>query len=172
MRSLFTIVLFGTLLLGTASAQAPVSSPPAAKTIEDEGSRKARALVDKAIAALGGPAYTSYTTRSEEGRTYNLYHGETRGAGVLYRRFYRFADKDRVEIALERSTSVMDVIPFPLPVPEGKANKRTDVALIHNGDKGYEVSYKGTEPEDAKATTDYLRRRGRSLEWVDRKSVV
>jgi hypothetical protein len=171
MRFVFAILLS----LATASAQTPAPTPPppapkaSAKTAEDQSTEKARTLLDKAIEALGGSAYLSYTTRSEEGRSYSLYHSQSRGPGTIYRRFYRYADKDRVEFALERGIGVYDLIPFPIPVPEGKSNKKTDVALIHNGDKGYEVSFKGTEQEDAKDTTDYLRRRGRSLEWVLRK---
>jgi hypothetical protein len=142
---------------------------PPAKSAEDQSTEKARALLDKAIEALGGTAYLTYSTRSEEGRSYSLYHSQSRGTGTIYRRFYRYADKDRVEFALEKGIGVYDLIPFPIPVPEGKSNHKTDVALIHNGDKGYEVSFKGTELEDAKDTTDYLRRRERSLEWVLRK---
>jgi len=175
------IVFAVLLLVGVASAQnatpaaatassaaksTPLSAPQSA---EDEGSKKAQALLGKAIEALGGPAYASYTTRSEEGRSYSLYHGQTRGADALYRRFFRFADKDRTEVALERGVSVMDIIPFPIPIPEGKANKKTDIAIIHNGDKGFEVSFRGTEQEDAKDTRDYIRRRERSLDWVLRK---
>lgn len=173
MKLAFSILLLS-VVAGAQSAQTPAvaatpSVTPAAQPSEDEGTRKARALLDKAIEALGGSAYTSYTTRSEEGRTYSLYHNQTRGPGVLYRRFYRYADKDRVEVALERDMGVYDIIPFPIPVPEGKANKKTDVAMIHNGDKGYEVSYKGIELEEAKDTRDYVRRRDRSMEWVVRK---
>lgn len=173
MKLAFSILLLS-VVAGAQSAQTPAvaatpSVTPAAQPSEDEGTRKARALLDKAIEALGGSAYTSYTTRSEEGRTYSLYHSQTRGPGVLYRRFYRYADKDRVEVALERDMGVYDIIPFPIPVPEGKANKKTDVAMIHNGDKGYEVSYKGIELEEAKDTRDYVRRRDRSMEWVVRK---
>ena len=171
MRIIFAVFA----LLGVVLAQAPVSttsasSPAAAaKSSEDEGAKKARALLDKAIEALGGSAYLNCTTRSEEGRSYSLYHGQTRGAGALYRRFFRFADKDRTEFALEKGVGVYDLIPFPIPVPEGKSNKKADVAIIHNGDKGYEVSFKGTELEDAKDTRDYMRRRDRSLDWVLRK---
>lgn len=173
MKLAFSILLLS-VVAGAQSAQTPAvaatpSVTPATQPSEDEGTRKARALLDKAIEALGGSAYTSYTTRSEEGRTYSLYHSQTRGPGVLYRRFYRYADKDRVEVALERGMGVYDIIPFPIPVPEGKANKKTDVAMIHNGDKGYEVSYKGIELEEAKDTRDYVRRRDRSMEWVVRK---
>jgi hypothetical protein len=170
MKIAFAILLW----LGAAWPQSPSASSAsatssAAKSTEDEGSSKARTLLDQAIGALGGSAYLSYTTRSEEGRTYSLYHSQTRGPGVVYRRFYRYADKDRVEVALERGIGVYDLIPFPIPVPEGKSNKKTDVAIIHNGDKGYEVSYKGTEQEEAKDTRDYVRRRERSMEWVLRK---
>jgi hypothetical protein len=167
MRFVFAILLS----LAAASAQAPSPTPsaPAAKTAEDESAQKARTLLDKAIEALGGSAYLSYTTRSEEGRTYSLYHSQTRGPGTIYRRFYRYADKDRLEFALERGIGVYDLIPFPIPVPEGKSNKKTDVAIIHNGDKGFEVSFKGTEQEEAKDTRDYIRRRERSMEWVLRK---
>ncbi len=171
MRFAFAILLS----LATASAQTPAPASPSAATnkpaakSEDQSTVKARALLDKAIEALGGSAYLNYSTRSEEGRSYSLYHSQSRGPGTIYRRFYRYADKDRVEFALEKGIGVYDLIPFPIPVPEGKSNKKTDVALIHNGDKGYEVSFKGTEQEDAKDTTDYLRRRARSMEWVLRK---
>ena len=154
---------------GQAGSPSATATAPVAKSSEDAGATKAKALIDQAIEALGGAAYTSYATRSEEGRTYSLYHSQTRGAGALYRRFYKYADKDRVEVALERGMSAYDIIPFPIPVPEGKANKKTDIAIIHNGDKGFEVSYKGTEQEEAKDTRDYVRRRGTSLEWVLRQ---
>ena len=171
MKSGITVlmVVLASLAWGQAGSSGAVASAPVAKSSEDAGAAKAKALIAQAIDALGGPAYTSYTTRSEEGRTYSLYHSQTRGAGVVYRRFYKYADKDRVEVALERGMSVYDIIPFPIPVPEGKANKKTDVAIIHNGDKGFEVSYKGTEQEEAKDTRDYVRRRGTSLEWVLRQ---
>ncbi len=124
MRFAFAILLS----LAAASAQTPSPTPsnPAAKTAEDESTQRARALLDKAIEALGGAAYLSYSTRSEEGRTYSLYHSQTRGPGTIYRRFYRYADKDRLEFALERGIGVYDLIPFPIPVPEGKSNKKTD----------------------------------------------
>jgi len=170
------IAIFLVLAAGQVKAQTGVAAAKTAavktaevKTADDGGAAKAKTLVNQAIEALGGSAYLSYATRSEEGRTYSLYHSQTRGPGALYRRFYRFADKDRVEVALERGISAYDLIPFPIPVPEGKANKKTDVAIIHNGDKGFEVSYKGTEQEEAKDTRDYMRRRERSLEWVLRK---
>jgi hypothetical protein len=46
---------------------------------------------------------------------------------------------------------------------------KNDIIIIHNGDKGYEITYKGTAAEEAKATKDFLRRRQHSLDWVLRK---
>ena len=183
------------LLLATALAQvpahpvapAPASSPmqasksiqapnlPAVTPAEDESTTKARALVDKAIAALGGPTYVGYTTRTEQGRSYTLYHGRPRDGGVLFRRFFRYSDKDRVEIPLESYGSWKDIVgtqnPFPIDLPDPRSNKKTDVAIVHNGENGFEITFKGTEKEEAKRTADYLRARSRSLEKVLREWV-
>ena len=40
---------------------------------------------------------------------------------------------------------------------------------VYNGDKGYEITYKGTRAEDPKDLTDYLRRRHFALDQVLRK---
>jgi len=167
-------------LLASALAQAPATpaarpapTSPTAKSPEDESTTKARALVNKAIEALGGPSYTGYTTRTEQGRSYTLYHGRPRDGGVLYRRFFQYGEKDRVEVPLESYGSWVDIVqtqtPFPIQLPDPKSNKKTDVAIIHNGDLGYEVTFKGTEKEEPKLTSDYNRRRLRSLDKVLRE---
>jgi hypothetical protein len=48
---------------------------------------------------------------------------------------------------------------------------KSDIVLIHNGDKGYETTYKGTAAQDKVDLENYLRRRRHSLEWVFRKWV-
>ena len=168
MKSFFVLPL----LLATALAQTAPSSPTA-KSSEDESTTKARALVNKAIEALGGPTYTGYSTRTEQGRSYTLYHGRPHDGGVLYRRFFRYGDKDRVEIPLESYGSWINIVgtqnPFPIDLPDPKSNKKTDVAIIHNGEKGYEITFKGTELEEPKLTADYVRRRQRSLDKVLRE---
>ena len=168
MKSALAALLLVAFALAQSPAKIPTPKASAPAAIEDEGSRKARALVDKAIEALGGQAYLTYATRSEQGRSYSLYHGRARDAGIVYRRFYRFGDKDRIEVALGNGASWLDVVQTqaPLPLPDPKSNKKADIAVIHNGDKGYEVTYKGTEQEEPKTTVTYLRRRSRSLEQV------
>jgi hypothetical protein len=60
------------------------------------------------------------------------------------------------------------VIPGQIDIGGVKSNK-TDIVLIHNGDKGYEVTYKGTAAQDKLDLENYLRRRQHSLEWIFRK---
>ena len=67
----------------------------------------------------------------------------------MFWRFVEYPDKERVEVTKER-----------------------DVAVVYNGDKGYEVTYKGAHPLEKKDLDDYLRRRKFSLEtmlrtWVN-----
>src|SRR5579871_5499966 len=95
------------------------SSGPAADTaqipVDQENARKAKALLDQAIEALGGQAYLDIQDISQEGRTYSFYHGQPSSYGVQFWRFYKYPDKDRVELT-----------------------KKRDVAYVNNGDKGYE----------------------------------
>lgn len=170
---------FAILLLSTVSAAqagsappdqtaAPAAAPGATPTSEDDNGKEARALIDKAVQALGGQAYLTSQTKGEEGRWYALHHGKSAGPGVQYRQFSRFPDQDRLEII--RRGNVL--IPLPLVgiiVVSRQVKSQNDIVIIHNGDKGYEITYKGTaaqEPEDLKT---HLRRRQHALDVVLRK---
>lgn len=160
------------LILLLASAVAQTSAPtvkPAAP--EGENGKKARELIDQTVQALGGQAYLTTQNRVEEGRWYALHHGGSRGPGVQYRQFNRFPDQDRLEILARGNVFV----PIPMfgsidVIVVGRQKKNTnDLVVIHNGDKGYEISNKGTAAQDEKDLTAYLRRRRHSLEQVLRK---
>jgi hypothetical protein len=157
---------FLTLILLVTSLAAQSAEPPASSAVpQDENSRKARALIDKAIAALGGQAYLSSKNRTEEGRFYSFYHGESRGVGTPYRDYRQFPDKERFEVI--KATNKL--IPIPIIgviVVTGHAKDKEDLILIHDGDNGYEVTYKGAAKEEAKVTRAYVRRRLHSLDWV------
>ncbi len=135
-------------LLATALTLCAAAWSQSAPTIAAGGDAKAKAILVQAIAALGGDAYLHVSDMSQEGRTYGFYHGRSEGAGAVYWRFTRFPDKDRVEFTKER-----------------------DVVTVHNGNKGYEISYKGTAPEEPKLLADFLRRRDHSLDAVLRSWV-
>jgi len=134
-----------TILLGSlAFAQTDTSSGSNQQIpVQQENVRKARALLDQAIQALGGQTYLNIQDISQEGRTYSFHHGEPSSYGVLFWRFYKYPDEERIELT-----------------------KKRDVVYVYNGDKGYEITYKGTRAEESKDLADYNRRRQYALDWV------
>jgi hypothetical protein len=143
MMKLFLAIL---LLAATALAQTEMAPPSQSIPVDQENARRAKAVLDQTIKALGGSAYMNIKDISQEGRTYSFYHGRPSSLGVVFWRFYKFPDKDRIELTKQR-----------------------DVIYVYQGDKGYEVTFKGPHPQDPKDLTDYLRRRHFSLDWVLRK---
>jgi len=143
MKFLKSVLLLGVLLSAqTGRPFAAAQDIP----VDQDNVRKARTLLDQAIQAMGGQAWLNIEEMTQEGRTYSFHLGRPNSIGVLYFRFYRFPDKDRIELT-----------------------KKRDVAYVYNGDKGYEITYKGTRFQEPKDVVDYLRRRQFSLEWVLRR---
>jgi hypothetical protein len=112
---------------------------------QDPNTRKAKTLLDKMISSFGGKAFLDYQTMAQEGRTYSFFQGRPNSEGTLFWRFWKFPDKDRIELTKER-----------------------DVTYIYTGDQGYEITYKGTAVVEAKELSDYLLRRKYSLENIVR----
>jgi len=144
MKHLFCTVLLTALAFGQVNTSTPATAP--AIPVDQENVRKAKAVLDQMIQALGGNAYLNIEDVSQEGRTYSFHLGISEGVGVLFWRFYKFPDKDRVELT-----------------------KKRDVVYVYRGDKGFEITYKGTRSDEPKSVSDYLRRREYSLDWVIRK---
>jgi hypothetical protein len=120
----------------------------------DDNARKAKALVLQGIQALGGDVWLSIRDREQKGRGYSFHAGRPSGGGAIFWSFSEFPDKERVEITKER-----------------------DIAEVYVGNKGYEITYKGAHPIEAKDLIDYLRRRRFSLEtilrnWVNDPGVI
>jgi hypothetical protein len=143
MMRLFLSIL---LLAATGLAQTDSAPPSQSIPVDQANVQKARAVLNQTIQALGGSAYLNIQDITQEGRTYSFYHGRPNSLGILFWRFYKFPDKDRIELTKQR-----------------------DVVYVYNGDKGTEITFKGPRPEEAKDLTEYLRRRHFSLEWVLRK---
>lgn len=133
------------LLLATALAQS-ASSSQVQSPVAQQNAAKAKALLDQMIQALGGQAYLNIQDMEQQGRTYSFHMGRPNSVGTQFWRFYRYPDQERIEFT-----------------------KKRDVILVFNGDKGYEITYKGTREQNAKDVADYLRRRQYSLDWVIRK---
>lgn len=141
MKFVALLLLFSTLGFAQTSASAPSSSQ--STSVDQENANKARALINQAIQALGGDAYMNIQDISQSGRTYSLHNGEAEGAGIVFWRFYKYPDKDRIELTKQR-----------------------DVIYLYRGDEGFEITYKGTRAEDPKTLADYIRRRNYALDYV------
>jgi hypothetical protein len=134
---------------GSATQTPPANSPPAAQRKPagtDASSAKPRELLDQMIAALGGEAWLTYKTLSQQGRSYSFFHGKPTTEGTLFWRFYEYPDKERRELTKQR-----------------------DVVYIYNGGKGYEKTYKGTTSDEEKTVDEQVRRNRHSLEVVVRE---
>src|SRR5215831_145114 len=167
------ILLFMLIASGLALGQQEVAPPPpsaaptpkASVNLNDsDNARKARAVLDQTIQTLGGQAYLTYTNKSEGGRYYPLYHGHTNSLGIPYNYYVQYPDKDRFEVIHMRNIFLLYGQVGNVPVKD-----KSDIVVIHNGAKGYEVTYKGTAAEEPEALANHLRRRDHSLEWITRK---
>ncbi len=147
MRLLLSLLILSLCVITPAAAQdnAGASTSQSAAAPQDN-SAKAKALIDQAIQALGGSAYLNAQNVSQQGRTYSFHRGEATSAGTLFWRFVKFPDRERIELTKQR-----------------------DVAYVYSGDKGFEITFKGTAALDDKTLNEFLRRRDHSLELVLRK---
>jgi hypothetical protein len=114
---------------------------------------------------LGGEPYLTYETKGESGRYYPLYHGRTESTGIPYNYYLKYPDKDRFEVLHMKD---IHVLPGSIDVGNVKVKNKFDIVLIHNGNKGYETTYKGTAAQDPMDLQNYLRRRSHSIEHVFR----
>src|SRR5215472_4898070 len=144
MKYAFTVLLLTALVLGQ-SAPAPVPGQSSASSpVDQENARKARAIIDQGIQALGGSAYLNWKTQTQEGRAYSFHRGEANSVGIQFWRFRQFPDLERVELTPKR-----------------------DVIEIFDGTKGYEVTWRGVRNMEPKEELDpYVRRHHYSIDLV------
>ncbi len=131
---------------GAAQTQNPGLTPVPPAPNADPSAVKARTLLDNMLKALGGQAYLTYQTMTSDGRAYSFYEGESRGPGTVFWRFWRYPDKERIEVTKQR-----------------------DVIYLNVGEAGYEITFKGPAAEEADVLADYVRRRDHSMEIVTRE---
>jgi hypothetical protein len=146
MKYVLTILLLTALVFAQDTPASPADPPAQAIPTDQENSRKARAILDQGIQALGGNAYLNIQDMTQEGRAYSFHHGEPNSLGTLFWRFKKFPDKDRLELT-----------------------KKRDVIELYTGDKGFEITYRGVRDMDEKDLTPYLRRRHFGLDVVLRQ---
>jgi hypothetical protein len=151
---------------GAQTVPPPAAAPSALGLNDSENARRARAVIDTAVEALGGQPYLTYQNRKEEGRYYPLYHGRTESTGIPYNYYVEYPDKDRFEIIHTK-----DIYLIEGSIGDVKVKNKFDDVVIHNGNNGYEITYKGTAALEPEELQRFLRRRPHSLEWIFRKWV-
>ena len=129
---------------GAQSSESSAANP--AQTPQDANAQKARALLDQCIQGLGGQAWLNLQDMEQQGRAYSYFQGQPNSLGTLFWRFWKYPNKDRIELTKQR-----------------------DVVFIDVGDKGYEITYKGTAAQEPEQVDDYNRRHRHSLEIVLRQ---
>ena len=142
----FFAAFFSLFLSLTLAAQQPQST---SGNEAQANQQKARAILDRAIQTMGGPAYLSVDDFKEEGRSGSFYHGQSRGSDILYFRTWLWPDKERIEYTKQR-----------------------DIAFVYNGDQAYEITFRGTkllDPAKEENVKLYLLRKSHSLETILRK---
>ena len=110
----FLALLF--LCLGVLTAQTSQSNPA---NDGQTNQQKARAVIDRMIAALGGPAYLNVQDSYSQGR-YGRFHNDAMVATNLFYRYWKWPDSERNELTEAR-----------------------DVVYLFLDDKEYEVTFRG-----------------------------
>ena len=144
----FALVFTATALAQTAQSPAVPANWPTAQfaASKDPSVQKAYQVLNQMLRTLGGDAWLNVRSMESQGRAYSFYHGQPNSMSILYWRFWEWPDKERIELTKQR-----------------------DIIELYNGDKAYEITYKGTATQEPKDVDDYLRRRDHSLEFVIRK---
>ena len=151
MKRYFIRLLIPCLFTAVCVAQQPAASPaPAASPSStaspapaDPNAEKAKKLLNQMIAAMGGNKFLTYTNVMQKGRSAGFYHGRPTGEDSEFWAFSQYPDKERIELTPQR-----------------------DIIELYNGDKGWEVTYKGAHelPEDDLKL--YLQRREYRIDAV------
>jgi hypothetical protein len=108
------ILLLG---LGVLTGQQTSGSKPASEGQTNE--QKARAIIDRMIAAMGGQAYLNLQDAFIQGR-YGRFHNDVMVGTSVFFRYWKWPDSERNEITEDR-----------------------DIVYLFLGDKEYEVTYRG-----------------------------
>jgi hypothetical protein len=130
------------LCLASLAAQ---TAPPQTGGEAQTNQQKARAVIDKMIATMGGQAYLNLQDSYSEGR-YGRFHNERMVASNVFFRYWKWPDQERNEITEQR-----------------------DVVYVFLGEKEYEVIYRGStelNPEKDGTVKQALLRRRHALDRV------
>jgi hypothetical protein len=107
------------------SGRGEQATSPQAGNEAQSNQQKARSILDRMIATMGGQAYLSVQDSYSEGRYGRFGHSGEQVGGTVFFRFWEWPDKDRWELTQQR-----------------------DIVQLYLGDRAYEVTYKGAQLQD------------------------
>ena len=129
--------LFAALILA-----APPSTPAQATgDAAQKNAQQARAALDAMVKALGGDAWLNLKNVMLEGHVAAFFHGQPDPGTTETWEYHQWPDHDRIEVT-----------------------KHRDVVEFFEGQKGWEVTYKGKTALPKDQVDEYLRRRDHSIE--------
>jgi hypothetical protein len=107
--------------------------------------KKARETLDAMITALGGQRWLTLASAMQQGRTSGFYQGKPTGATSEFYEIQKFPNQTRIELG-----------------------KKRDVVEIIDGDKVWEVTYKGKKELPQDQVQELMRRRDHSIQTAMR----
>lgn len=128
------------LFVGTVTAQETTSLPT-----EVANAQKAKQIVMRSIAALGGDAYLKVFDYRITGRGFGFHANESTGVGMPFTHYWQSPDKDLYTYL------------------------NGEWKVLHIGNDAWETTFRGTRKLDEKETEDFNRRRVYSLDNILRQ---
>jgi hypothetical protein len=145
------------MALGGAVGWGQASAVPSVQVPTAEG-KSGRELLDAMVGALGGEAWLHRQTWIVYGRAATFYKGEPDAGAPEFEEYGRMNPFGLRVVMVSHYGAIV-------------ATDHRDVAEVWTGDRGYDITYKGTSALPAKEVADFVRRREHSLdavvkEWV------
>jgi len=143
----------------------PGSARPQDTTVlsPDASAAKAREVIQRAIRALGGPAYLGVKDATRTGRFSSFEHnGEVTGTIRLIV-MVKMPDKERIEYIFRREFETY--IPLPIDIPFHKTGSAFEV---HNGEQGWTLAGGGVDEMSPEAFDRVLQQRKKDINLMFR----
>ena len=128
-----------------AVEQETAVAEPAEEPAEEIPLGKAEQVLQKVIEALGGEAYLNVRNFYREGRLYDFDHGQLASAGLRFRNYVAFPDKEWMEY--------------------GKKGK---IAYLNNDAEGWELDKQGINEQTPEAIENWQEGNRRDFEYLFR----
>jgi len=143
----------------------PGSALPQDTTVlaPDASAAKAREVIQRAIRALGGPAYLGVRDTTRSGRFSTFEHNGAVTGTIKVIDMVKMPDKERIEYIFRREFETY--IPLPIDIPFHKTGSAFEV---HNGDQGWTLSGGGVDEMSPEAFDRVLQQRKKNINLLFR----